>query len=123
MNITIIHLSETKFISSWNTTLLMPNSIECSCEVIHTHKYFILLFNQSSIIYQGDPIINLNTMNIIAKFIPTNESLISLKLAYNKWMNIFNSTYDDSINLDEIFGYNCQRLSLILRYVITKLLN
>ncbi|TNN19570.1 Alpha-2-macroglobulin-like protein [Schistosoma japonicum] len=71
----------------------------------------------------GDPIINLNTMNAIAKFIPTNESLISLKLAYNKWMNIFNSTYDDPTNLDEIFGYNCQRLSLILRYVITKLLN
>lgn len=123
MNVTIIQILQSRYITSWNTTILFPNLLECSCNIIQTQQNLVLFFDQYTNIYQGDAQINLNTIDTNVTLISTNDVLPNLKLANEKWLTMSNSTTDDDFNYYDLFNYNCKRLPLIVNYIQEKFLN
>ncbi|CAH8431554.1 unnamed protein product [Schistosoma guineensis] len=124
INVTIIQISQSGYTASWNTTILLPNLIECSCQLIHTHQYLILFFDQYTTIYQGVAQIDFNTLNVTAKLISTNDILPHLELAYQKWLTISsNLTSNEDSNYYDFFTYNCKRLPRIIKYIEERFMN
>ncbi|CAI2722540.1 unnamed protein product [Schistosoma spindalis] len=124
INVTIIQISQSGYTASWNTTILLPNLIECSCQLIQTHQYLILFFDQYTTIYQGVAQIDLNTLIVTAKFISSQELLPNLKLAYKKWLTISsNLTIDEDSNYYDFFTDNCKRLPWLIKYIEERFMN
>ncbi|CAH8429710.1 unnamed protein product [Schistosoma turkestanicum] len=122
LNVTLIQISPSHYVTSWNTTILIPNFTQCPCPLLQTHNNLVLFFNKSTLFYPGDPQLNLNTVDTKVTIVSSEEVLPSLKLAHKKWTNMSSADSDDNFYHFDLFSYNCKRLSMFIKYIEAKFL-
>ncbi|VDQ05656.1 unnamed protein product [Trichobilharzia regenti] len=119
INATITHIIQSNITVTWNTTLQLPDSNQCPCQLIKTHQNLVLLLKTSAEIPPGDAIINIQALNTPVKFISDNEILPILEVAADKkWSDSEKVIIRQLIKPDESTStQDCKQLPKLIEFM------
>ncbi|CAH8834665.1 unnamed protein product [Trichobilharzia szidati] len=121
INATITHIIQSNITVTWNTTLQIPDSNQCPCELIKTHQNLVLLFKKSADISPGEAKINIQALNTPVEFIPNNEILPILEVAADKkWSDSEKAIVHKLVPDESTSTQDCKQLPKLIEFIKKK---